>query len=165
MTIALEEARRLSTERMDESVKRRWLEALRSGDYQQTDAYLSRDNRYCCLGVLCEIALEDGVVRKQQPCDSPGEEYFNPKAVEDYSGKVLPEVVSAWASLIDENPTLIVNLHDLPVDVVSRMLDLKGTPPINGNSGEAYYKLALAELNDIYGLSFSQIADLVEKYL
>lgn len=41
---------------MDADVKKKWVEALRSGDYKQGRAMLrpSKD-RYCCLGVLCEV--------------------------------------------------------------------------------------------------------------
>jgi hypothetical protein len=34
----------------------RWIEALRSGQYEQGQNYLRVGSRYCCLGVLCEIA-------------------------------------------------------------------------------------------------------------
>jgi len=33
-----------------------WLKALRSGDYKQGRGSLCNKNKYCCLGVLCEIA-------------------------------------------------------------------------------------------------------------
>jgi hypothetical protein len=33
----------------------KWLEALRSGEYQQGDTYLCYENKYCCLGVAAEI--------------------------------------------------------------------------------------------------------------
>lgn len=32
-----------------------WVAALRSGKYQQGRDYLCKDNRYCCLGVACEV--------------------------------------------------------------------------------------------------------------
>lgn len=35
--------------------KARWLEALRSGEYKQTDGALRVDGAYCCLGVLQTI--------------------------------------------------------------------------------------------------------------
>jgi len=40
---------------MDPEVKKAWVEALRSGEYEQTDGGLCYDGKYCCLGVLCEI--------------------------------------------------------------------------------------------------------------
>lgn len=33
-----------------------WLEALESGKYEQGHHYLKRDDRFCCLGVLCDLA-------------------------------------------------------------------------------------------------------------
>lgn len=36
-------------------VKAEWLAALRSGKYPQGYMYLQADNRFCCLGVLCDL--------------------------------------------------------------------------------------------------------------
>lgn len=37
-------------------IRGEWLEALRSGAYQQTSGALQdSDNNYCCLGVLCDL--------------------------------------------------------------------------------------------------------------
>lgn len=49
---------------MNPIIKQRWIEALRSGDYAQGRESL-RDNveggdQYCCLGVLCDLAAQDG---------------------------------------------------------------------------------------------------------
>lgn len=46
---------------MKASLKQEWINALRSGKYEQGRNYLKTKNRhgvikYCCLGVLCEIA-------------------------------------------------------------------------------------------------------------
>ncbi len=41
---------------MEEKYKRPWIEALRSGKYQQGRRTLCWDNMYCCLGVLAEIS-------------------------------------------------------------------------------------------------------------
>ena len=40
---------------MNKNVKRLWLEALRSGEYKQGRGLLRDGNKYCCLGVLCDI--------------------------------------------------------------------------------------------------------------
>lgn len=40
---------------MDAEIKRKWVEALRSGKYKQTSKYLHRHGAYCCLGVLCIV--------------------------------------------------------------------------------------------------------------
>ena len=41
---------------MNIDVKRRWIEALRSGQYRQGAGYLrATDGTWCCLGVLCAV--------------------------------------------------------------------------------------------------------------
>ena len=43
---------------MNAEIKARWIEALRSGKYQQGIGYLrSKNDRFCCLGVLCDTYL------------------------------------------------------------------------------------------------------------
>lgn len=45
---------------MDTDVKKKWIAALRSGDYKQGKHYLENNftangSRFCCLGVLCKV--------------------------------------------------------------------------------------------------------------
>ena len=40
---------------MNAETKAKWLVALRSGKYQQGQGYLRTGDKYCCLGVLCDI--------------------------------------------------------------------------------------------------------------
>lgn len=40
---------------MKKELKKRWIKALRSGDYTQANGYLQKDGKFCCLGVLCQI--------------------------------------------------------------------------------------------------------------
>lgn len=41
---------------MDSTLKIKWVEALRSGEYPQAREFLRTEDGFCCLGVLCEIA-------------------------------------------------------------------------------------------------------------
>lgn len=41
---------------MKKELKKKWVEALRSGKYSQGKNYLRKGDSYCCLGVLCEVA-------------------------------------------------------------------------------------------------------------
>jgi len=45
--------------KMNPSVKKEWVQALRSGDYLQGGSYLCYQDgnkvKWCCLGVLCDI--------------------------------------------------------------------------------------------------------------
>ncbi len=40
---------------MDAQLKQKWIEALRSGKYDQTKGALRTEAGFCCLGVLCEV--------------------------------------------------------------------------------------------------------------
>lgn len=130
---------------MNTDVKAKWIEALRSGEFDQVDGYLNKDDSgFCCLGVLCELAVEDGVVQKRQvPTSSTGVmEYFDPENdEEDYEAYNLPSKVMDWAGLTSENPE-VTYTHD----------DVKT-------------QYSLAELNDGVRLSFEQIADQIEEKL
>jgi len=45
---------------MKKDIAMKWIKALRSGDYIQGQAELRNlNNKYCCLGVLCEITKLD----------------------------------------------------------------------------------------------------------
>ena len=45
---------------MDISWKNKWLAALRSGEYNQGyDQLRNLDNKFCCLGVLCDIVSKE----------------------------------------------------------------------------------------------------------
>lgn len=56
--------------KMDPEIKAKWLTALRSGSYEQGPAVLHKqtadEHKYCCLGVLCEIGVLDGVVERSR---------------------------------------------------------------------------------------------------
>lgn len=57
---------------MDAALKATWVEALRSGEYEQGELYLRKDGRHCCLGVLCELVglqISDGGMMVVGPHD------------------------------------------------------------------------------------------------
>jgi hypothetical protein len=82
---------------MNPDIKKRWLDALRSGKFKQgREALRSNhggDTRHCCLGVLCELAVEDGVARRK------GNRYLD-------CSEILPRDVQHWAELDDPNPSV-----------------------------------------------------------
>lgn len=43
---------------MKKSVMKKWVAALRSGEYTQTQMALKSNGSYCCLGVLCKVVGE-----------------------------------------------------------------------------------------------------------
>ena len=48
---------------MDQVVKQKWVEALRSGQYLQGKNALKTDDKFCCLGVLCDILYPEQWIR------------------------------------------------------------------------------------------------------
>jgi hypothetical protein len=49
---------------MQEEWKSKWVAALRSGKYRQGEMTLrDYDDKFCCLGVLCDLVKPDGWVR------------------------------------------------------------------------------------------------------
>jgi hypothetical protein len=44
---------------MDKDLKEKWLKALRSGEYKQTQRFLKKDSGFCCLGVLTDLYINE----------------------------------------------------------------------------------------------------------
>jgi hypothetical protein len=87
---------------MNKEVARLWIDALRSGEYKHTSGRLVRGTdslSYCCLGVLCELAVEKGVELTKTPYDDEGLGYRVSNFT--YIG-VLPPTVQTWAGCGDE---------------------------------------------------------------
>lgn len=76
---------------MNKEIKSRWLQALRSEKYLQGKSRLrSKDDRFCCLGVLCDIYVEEGLGEWMK-----GDDCFDLNG----SGGYLPSDVIEWADL------------------------------------------------------------------
>ena len=71
---------------MNQQIKQAWIDALISGVYEQGESCLRDGDKFCCLGVLCDLAEQDGF-------DNWKDGYF--------SGRdgVLSEAVLQWAGL------------------------------------------------------------------
>lgn len=86
---------------MKREIAERWIAALRSGKFNQTTGVLHRTKEhgkdaegYCCLGVLCELAVAEGVITSR--VDSFGDLVaYGPSGHTGF----LPEAVDAWAEL------------------------------------------------------------------
>lgn len=56
---------------MNPSIKERWVQALRSGNYVQgTDLLRSKSNEFCCLGVLCDLYIQDHDEDWEEACSA-----------------------------------------------------------------------------------------------
>ena len=66
---------------MDKEKKKRWVEALRSGGYRQGKSRLCKDDSYCCLGVACDLFVDDYWVESGLKA---GEYYIGERTVTKY---------------------------------------------------------------------------------
>lgn len=90
---------------MNAEVKKLWVEALRSGDYLQGRLSLRNEkNEYCCMGVLCDIYLQE---HPKVP-GSPETNWEYKDEIDKYQidgeGNYLPEEVMKWAGLESKDP-------------------------------------------------------------
>lgn len=95
-----------------------WVEALRSGKYPQTKNYLHDTHGFCCLGVACELAIEDGVPLHRGFADDDnngGIYYYGDRT------RALPESVQKWLGLKDSMGSYGSNLNGYNItDLVSQ---------------------------------------------
>lgn len=95
----------MATKKMKPEIKNKWLKALRSGDYKQTvgELHSSASDGYCCLGVLCDIAKQDGIVTEEDRGHSwwflPVDDRY------DASDALLPVPVQHWAGFEVSSPS------------------------------------------------------------
>jgi hypothetical protein len=93
---------------MNQDIKQRWVDALRSGEYEQGKECLhdSSDNTFCCLGVLTDLYIKEH-----------GQQWHKPDGAthltfEDEGG-VLPSSVRTWAGLVFGSCSPYVSGRDL----------------------------------------------------
>lgn len=153
---------------MKTEIAERLSEALRSGNYSQTKGSLNRTGKvnllsqetlgHCCLGVLSEEAVKDGVIIKK-PGDGIIAEFGSNDEFEDgeYGTSFPPVSVSEWAGLVyDER-------YDSPTIYFDLTGDERVIPKV-----KHYHKIgdkvliAAHELNDEFEFSFEDIADLID---
>lgn len=124
---------------------RKWVTALRSGQFKQGKSHLKYDTdysregdaRHCCLGVACDLAIANGVEMETS-------RRFNGQYIFGGTSKTLPNEVTDWLGITDANPFV-----NVPPEYV---------PP--GFVGVPQERLAL--LNDS-GVEFERIATFIEE--
>lgn len=76
---------------MNDNAKK-WVEALRSGQYSQVRSYLHTEKGYCCLGIACELYQEE-IGDLTIEMDKAGLTRYNSH------DSVLPQKVRKWLGL------------------------------------------------------------------
>ena len=125
---------------MKQDIKTKWVAALRHGTYKQGTHRLRTGNRFCCLAVLCDVIDPDG-------WESPVRHTLE---VFSHNGSIgMPRnEVYCTAEL---EPTVLVTKEQLEaIGIV-----------VNNTSNS----FTLSLLNDMLGLTFDQIALVIETYL
>lgn len=125
---------------MNPEVKAMWTAALRSGKYKQTESWLRTSDGFCCLGVLCDLYLQENPESGCQWEKLPGPYEFQYRDGEYFGeeGEFLPNPVRKWAGFVT------IQDPELP-------------PPKDPT-------IALSSLNDS-GSSFEEIAQVIEETL
>jgi hypothetical protein len=137
---------------MDQEKKAQWVAALRSGDYSQGTGVLHRkvngEHKYCCLGVLCDIALKAGLELRHDPtgdCQCTSCQQDGIRAYDGYDDFLPPKVVQ-WAGLTNGNPRTTESIPD----------------PGSSLPGTTIDNATLSYLND-NGKTFEEIAAIIER--
>ena len=134
---------------MNPEIKKLWIDALLSGEYQQGQGYLHQINdgesQFCCLGVLCDLALKNGVSMHLGKKNEWVTEFDN-------CAESLPEAVIEWSGLSSANGGFYYT-------VSHKWEDLDGFI----HDEEEQIEQSLAELND-NGNTFEEIAKDIDYY-
>lgn len=86
---------------MKKEIKEKWIDALRSGEYTQTQGSLRNENGYCCLGVLCDLYTKEHNLKWDSHYSSFAERTVY--QLEDYQN-LPPSSVLTWAGLNQQDP-------------------------------------------------------------
>jgi len=122
-----------------------WIEALRSGKYTQGQGCLrSIDDRFCCLGVLCDIT-------NRKDWDEGEDSYYATILNEK---DALPKSILNLLNLEDRTPDFKISSKN------SKLLEILEE---NYEEEDRINYDDLTQLNDIWGLNFNQIADILEE--
>ena len=98
--------------RMNQEIKKIWVDALTSGEFQQGRGSLHNKDEYCCLGVLCELHRRITNQGKWVPLKNFDTTIAHQKSYqyvinEDDKGIFyLPIAVMEWAELSASNPQI-----------------------------------------------------------
>ena len=160
---------------MKAEIKKLWTDALRSGEYKQGYGMLrSKEDEFCCLGVLCELAVKAGVIppAEQSPYH---DRYQYQDASTGLEDMVLTWPVCEWAGLMEPPsedgegtyPIVdpIVNYNDTGRGLADVNDECIWLTPEGEPVDDDYHTLDGAELHTLRPNDFNIIADLIDAQL
>jgi hypothetical protein len=90
---------------MDKKLKKQWIAALTSGDYEQGQGKLCSQYYHCCLGVLCEVVRNEN---KRLIKTHKGHFNFNNVDMKE----VLTTDMLNFVQLTDTEQKVLVDMND-----------------------------------------------------
>jgi hypothetical protein len=121
--------------KLNTEIAEKWVTALESGEYTQGIGVLQQNGKYCCLGVLCELAVKEGII---QPPTPDMDDTYQYGSHQTWSSETLPDEVIDWAQMISNEGLISLNYDD-----------------------KSYS--SLVDMNDS-GVSFKQIAEKIREH-
>lgn len=149
-------------------IKTKWLEALRSGTYKQTDGVLRRYTDpqslaqapetmgYCCLGVLAEVVQPGSTVCDWQWVGNHWR-YLGGGEMAGHSVLGYAFMSKNHLDQLDADASI-----DLQREAAERRIAVAET---GSGSGSGSVADVLMALNDSGNVSFAEIADIIDKHL
>lgn len=105
-----------ANDRMDPEVKTLWLQALKSGNYKQTVGALNNSSGYCCLGVLCDVAVKQNLAEWESAWAhrglSKGIRDQHPNRGEYVFTSMLPPKIDVWAGIPEFKCGALIQIND-----------------------------------------------------
>lgn len=115
---------------MNNEHKKRWVDALRSGNFSQGTGHLENAtySTYCCLGVLCQLGVESNA------CIKKTVEKQVITFGEDADWGLAPREIMLWAGLDSNDPTVVFegeaqtltqlnDEHHLSFDILANLIE------------------------------------------
>lgn len=121
---------------MNQEIVDAWVERLRDGSTPQLRGYLGNDvGERCCLGVLCDLAVEAGII---EPPEIEERDHYEGRLIYDDRWGAPSKAVCIWAGV----PDMDANRFD--------------------EGSEMHPLFRYAQLNDTHEMPFDEIADDIE---
>lgn len=150
---------------MNREIALKLADALESGEYAQGRSRLCLVNEngskeFCCLGVLSEIAVQEGVIRRFEGVDDVA--YGSSR--EDEDGELgycfPPDSIGVWAEL--DTPPLNTIYFDVTGHPKLVWGEEDGPPKREGDyTYDGRIIVGAHELNDHFNFTFAEIAQLI----
>lgn len=125
--------------KIDPEIAELWASALESGEYKQGEGFLHTKEKngdsFCCLGVLCDLAVKHGVI-PEPVIDDEGTYKYGKRRT---SSESLPPSVQRWA-------------HTPADPEIVRRTDTYGK-----------HSIPFSILNDVHRFTFKKIAKLIRE--